>query len=72
VVVKTTNKDDFIADFAQTFANLRHYRWKLNPEKCIFGVQSGKLLGFMVSHRGIEAKPTNVDAIRMMNRPTRK
>lgn len=28
---------------------------KLNPEKCTFGVPSDKLLGFMVSHRDIEA-----------------
>jgi hypothetical protein len=72
VVVKTTNEEDLIVDLAQTFANLRHYRWKLNPEKCVFGVPSGKLLGFMVSHRGIEANPTKVDAIRRMNRPTGK
>jgi hypothetical protein len=72
VVVKTTNEDDLIADLAQTFANLRHYCWKLNPEKCVFGVPSGKLLGFMVSHCGIKANPTKVDAIRRMNRPTRK
>jgi hypothetical protein len=70
VVVKTTNEDDLMADLAQTFANLRVYCWKLNPEKCIFGVPSGKLLGFMVSHRGIEANPTKVDAICRMNRPT--
>jgi hypothetical protein len=72
VVVKTTIKDNLIADLTETFANLRVYRWKLNPEKCIFGVPSGKLLGFIVSHRGIEANPTKVDAIRRMNRPTRK
>jgi hypothetical protein len=72
VVVKTTNDDKLIADLAQTFANLRAYRWKLNPEKCIFGVPSGKLLGFMVSHRGIEANPAKVNAIRRMNRPTGK
>jgi hypothetical protein len=72
VVVKTTNEDDLIADLAQTFSNLRHYRWKLNTEKCVFDVPSGKLLGFMVSHRGIKANPTKVDAIRRMNRPTRK
>jgi hypothetical protein len=72
VAVKTTNEDDLIADLAQTFANLRHYRWKLNPEKCVFGVPSGKLLGFMVSHRGIEANPTKVNAICRMNRPTGK
>jgi hypothetical protein len=69
VVVKTTNEDDVITDLAQTIANLRHYHWKLNPEKCVFSVPSGKLLGFMVSHRGIEANPTKVDAIRRMNRP---
>jgi hypothetical protein len=72
VVVKTTNEDDLIADLAQTFANLRHYRWKLNPEKCVFGVPSGKLLGFVVSHRGIEANATKVEAIHRMNRPTKK
>jgi hypothetical protein len=72
MVVKTTDEDDLIADLAQTFANLQRYCWKLNPEKCVFGVPSGKLLGFMVSHRGIEANPTKVDAIRRMNRPTGK
>jgi hypothetical protein len=72
MVVKTTDEDDLIADLAQTFANLQRYCWKLNPEKCVFGVPSGKLLGFMVSHRGIEANPTKVDAIRRMNRPIGK
>jgi hypothetical protein len=71
VVVKTTIEDNLIADLTETFANLRVYRWKLNQEKCVFGVPSGKLLGFMVSHRGIKANPTKVDAIRKMNRPTR-
>jgi hypothetical protein len=72
VVVKTTIEDNLIADLAETFANPWIYCWKLNPEKCVFGVPSGKLLGFMVSHRGIKANPTKVDAIRKMNRPTGK
>jgi hypothetical protein len=72
VVVKTTNEDNLIADLTQTFTNLRVYCWKLNLEKCIFSVPSGKLQGFMVSHHGIEANPTKVDAIRRMNRPTGK
>jgi hypothetical protein len=72
VVIKTTAKDNLIADLAETFANLRHCHWKLNPKKCVFGVLSGKLLGFMVSHRGIEANPTKVDAIRKMKGPTGK
>jgi hypothetical protein len=72
VVVKTTNEDNLIADLAHTFVNLRIYRWKLNPKKCVFSVPSGKLPGSIVSHRGIEANPAKVDAIHRMNRPTRK
>jgi hypothetical protein len=72
MVVKTTDEGDLIADLAQTFANLQRYHWKQNAEKCIFSVPSGKLLGFMVSHRGNEANPTKVDAIHRMSRPTEK
>ena len=36
---------------------------KLNPSKCVFGVASGKFLGFMVSQRGIGANPEKVQAI---------
>jgi hypothetical protein len=70
VVVKTIVEDNLIANLTQTFANFRRYRWKLNTEKCVFGIPSGKLLGFMVSHRGIMVNPTKVNAIRGMKRPT--
>src|SRR5579883_1945204 len=50
VVIKTKHPGDLIDDLAETFGSLREYRWKLNPKKCVFGVPSGKLLGFMVSH----------------------
>ncbi|XP_073363136.1 uncharacterized protein [Aegilops tauschii subsp. strangulata] len=56
-------------DLEETFANLHKvYLW-LNPEKCVFGVPSGKLLSFLVSHRGIEANPEKVKAIEEMSRP---
>ena len=42
---------------------------KLNPSKCVFGVASGKFLGFMVSQRGIEANPEKVQAIINMASP---
>jgi hypothetical protein len=58
VVVKTTEEDRLIADLTETFVNLREFQWKLNPTKCVFGVPSGLLLGFMVGHRGIEANVT--------------
>jgi hypothetical protein len=44
VVIKTTVVDDLIVDLAQTFDNIWRYHWKLNPEKCVFYVLSGKLL----------------------------
>jgi hypothetical protein len=46
-----------------TFSSLRRFRWKLNPTKCIFGVPSGKLLGFIISNRGIEANLVKISAI---------
>jgi hypothetical protein len=57
VVVKTRNSDTLIADLEETFASLREYRWKLNPNKCVFGIPSGKLLGFIISHRGTKPIP---------------
>jgi hypothetical protein len=57
VVIKTENLENFIEDLHQVFNSLRRYSCMLNPEKCVFGVPAGKLLGFIVSHRGIEANP---------------
>ena len=42
---------------------------RLNPEKCVFGVPSDKLLGFLMSHRGIKANPEKVKAIEDMSPP---
>jgi hypothetical protein len=70
VVVKTRNSDMLIADLEETFASLREYRWKLNPNKCVLGVPSGKLLSFIISHRGIEANPEKISAITNMKAPT--
>jgi hypothetical protein len=70
VVVKTRNSDTLIADLEETLASLREYRWKLNPNKCVFGVPSGKLLGFIISHRDIEVNPEKISAITNMKAPT--
>ena len=42
---------------------------KLNPQKCVFGVESGKFLGFIVNHRGIEANPAKIKALLEMKSP---
>ena len=56
-------------DLKETFATLRQYQMKLNPSKCVFGVASGKLLGFMVSQRGIKANLEKVRTILNMASP---
>jgi hypothetical protein len=58
-----------IKDLEETFTNLRKVNIKLNPAKCAFGVPSGKLLGFLMSHCGIEANPDKVKAIEEMRPP---
>jgi hypothetical protein len=70
VVVKTRNSDMLIADLEETFASLWEYQWKLNSNKCVFGVPSGKLLSFIISHRGIEANPKKISTITKMKAPT--
>jgi hypothetical protein len=66
IVVKTHEGHTFIEDLEETFINLRKLNIKLNPAKCAFGVPSGKLLGFLVSHRGIEVSPDKVKSIKEM------
>ena len=49
-----------MTDLKETFDNLRVYKMILNPAKCVFGVPAGKLFGFLVSNRGIEANPGKI------------
>ena len=58
-----------VQDVEETFESLHRVDLRLNPEKCVFGIPSGKLLGFLVSHRGIEANPQKVKAIEDMSPP---
>jgi hypothetical protein len=69
IVVASKNKEDHLVDLAETFANMRDARLRLNPEKCVFGVHQRKILGYLVSHQGIEANPTKIQAILNMAPP---
>lgn len=66
LVVKSINAGDYISDLQETFNNLRSHKLKLNLEKCLFRVSSGKLLEFLVLARGIEANPTKISTIDQM------
>ena len=67
IVVKSREARTLIQDLEETFESLRQVNLRLNPEKCVFSVPSGKLLGFLVSHRGIEANPEKIKAIEGMS-----
>ncbi|GKV51647.1 hypothetical protein SLEP1_g58282 [Rubroshorea leprosula] len=69
IVVKSLKAEDHLAYLDETFNNLRKNRMRLNPAKCIFSVESGKFLGFMVSRRGIEVNPEKIRAIAEMEPP---
>jgi hypothetical protein len=62
-VVKSEKCGNLLDDLKETFDNLRKFKMMLNPKTCVFGVSSGKLLGYMVSSRGIDANPKKVEAI---------
>jgi hypothetical protein len=66
IVVKTWKADDLVSDLSVAFDFLRANRVNLNPEKCVFGVPRGMLLGYIVSQRGIEANPEKVAALERM------
>src|SRR3954464_7496396 len=70
IVIKTYSASTLLDDLRETFVALNKYRIKLNPKKFVFGVPAGKLLGYMVSARGIEANPEKVQAIAKMQKPT--
>ena len=63
MLVKSQEEEEHLNDLQETFDTLRQYNMRLNPNKCAFRVSSGKFLGFMVSHRGIEANPDKIQAI---------
>jgi hypothetical protein len=66
IVIKIGKADDLVDDLRIAFRYLRANRVKLNPEKCVFGVPRGMLLGYIVFQRGIEAKPKKVAALERM------
>jgi hypothetical protein len=66
IVMKIRKADDLVNDLRVTFDCLRANGVKRNPEKCVFGVPHGMLLGYIVSQRGIEPNPEKVVALDRM------
>ena len=73
VIIKSRESSDHLTHLRKLFERLRRYNLKLNPAKCAFGVPAGKLLGFIVSRRGIVLDPSKIKAISELPPPkTRK
>ena len=69
MVVKSKKAEDHVRDLAVAFKILEQNNMKLNPAKCNFGVSSGKFLGYIVTKRGIEASPEQIQAILNLEAP---
>jgi len=69
IVVKSNSFKQHVKDLDEVFKALKEVNMNLNPEKCTFKVEGGKFLGFMLTHRGIEANPDKCQAILRMSTP---
>jgi len=70
MVVTSQEKGQRVSNLEELFATIAKYRLKLNPEKCVFEVEVGKFLGFLLTECGIEANPEKCVAILAMRSPT--
>ena len=69
MVVKSKIVLEHLGDLRTVFEILRNHKLRLNASKCSFGVGSGKFLGYMVTHRGIEVNPNQIKAINNLQSP---
>ena len=69
VVVKSKVESGHIDDLENIFEILRKHKLRLNVAKCSFGVDSGKFLGYMVTHHGIKVDPNQIKAINDLQPP---
>ena len=69
MIVKSKDRENHTMNLRKFFKRIKEYRIRLNPQKCTFGVTVGKLLGFLVSDRGIEVDPSKIKAILEMPPP---
>ena len=69
MVMKSKVVSEHLGDLRVIFEILRSYKLRLNASKCSFGVGSGKFLGYMVTHKGIEVNPDQIKAINNLRTP---
>ena len=69
MMVKSKVISKYLGNLRIIFEILRKYKLRLNASKCSFDVGSGKFLGYIVTHRGIEVNPYQITAINNLQSP---
>ncbi|KAA3458938.1 RNA-directed DNA polymerase (Reverse transcriptase), Ribonuclease H-like protein [Gossypium australe] len=69
MIAKSRREREHDENLRKLFERLRKFQLKLNPAKCTFGATSRKLLGFIVSEKGIEVDPDKIKAIEELPPP---
>ena len=69
MMVKSKVVSEHLGDLENILEVLRKYKLCLNASKCLFGVESGKFLGYMVTYRGIEVNPDQIKVINNLQSP---
>ena len=69
MMVKSKVVFEHLGNLNDIFDVLRRHKLRLNASKCSFGVGSGKFLGYMIMHRGIEVNPDQIKAINDLKSP---
>ena len=66
MVVKSKQKMQHVGDLKEVFEVLRRHRLRLNAKKCAFRVEAGKFLGYLITNRGIEVNPDQIEAVKSL------
>ena len=69
MVIKSKQIGRHLADLGEVFSVLREYKLHLNASKCSFGISTGRFLGYILTHQGIEVNPDQIKAINNLHPP---
>ena len=70
MMVKSKQEKRDIEDLQGVFEVLRQHKLRLNADKCAFGVGAGKFLGYLITSRGIEVNPDQIEAVKRLKLPS--
>ena len=70
MAVKSKQDTRHMEDLQWVFEVLRQHKFRLNADRCAFGVGAGKFLGYLITNRGIEVKPDQIEAVQCLKSPS--